>query len=257
MNQEPEAVFASLATLVEKGVAVPAAAKGIRNLPRNTWPKGKGGAVATNLVAWAKTVPAGERTAQDYLETVQFAGDLAGQLPAEQAAALRKELKELRVAAFFVGTVREQMRYDTPRMVVEAGKPFEITLENNDSMPHNLVVVNLGDREKYGPTTTEMKPDDLDAQGRPYMPKGLKYLAATKLIEPGQKTTLKMTAPAKEGDYDYFCTYPSHWELMWGRMVVTKDVDAYLQAHPDAAASAGGVGMPDGATVAHVHHHGN
>ena len=188
------------------------------------------------------------------METVQFAGDLAGQLPPEQASALRKDLKELRVATFYISTVREQMRYDVPRMVVEAGKPFEIILENGDSMPHNLVVVNLGDREKFGPTTTDMKPDDLDPQGRPYMPKGLKFLAATKLIEPGQKTTLKMVAPEKEGDYDYFCTYPSHWELMWGRLVVTKDVDAYLQSHAEAAPAGQGVG--EGA-AAHVHHHGN
>ncbi len=254
MKENEAKVFDALATLIKREQLVTNAAKGIRNLPRNTWPKGKGGAIATNLVAWAKTVPAADRTTQEYLETVQFAGDLAGQLPAEQAASVRKDLKELRVATFYITTVREQMRYDTPRLVVEAGKPFEIHLENGDSMPHNLVVVNLGDREKFGPTTTDMKPDDLDAQGRPYMPKGLKFLAATKLIEPGQKTTLKMVAPEKEGDYDYFCTYPSHWELMWGRLVVTKDVDAYLQSHAEAPPTGQGVG--EGA-AAHVHHHGN
>ena len=81
---------------------------------------------------------------------MQFAGDLAGLLPAEQAAGSADELKGLRVAVFVVNTVREQMRYDTPRLVVEAGKPFEVIFQNGDFMPHNFVVVNPGTRPKVG-----------------------------------------------------------------------------------------------------------
>ena len=66
------------------------------------------------------------------------------------------------------------------------------------------------------------------------MPKSKDILDATKLVEPGQKEILKMTAPKEQGDYEYFCTYPGHWERMWGRLVVTNDVDAYLEAHPNA-----------------------
>ena len=28
------------------------------------------------------------------------------------------------------------------------------------------------------------------------------------------------------------CTYPGHYMIMWGQLIVTKDVDAYLQTHP-------------------------
>ena len=31
---------------------------------------------------------------------------------------------------------------------------------------------------------------------------------------------MKLIAPKKEGEYEYFCTYPNHWEMMWGRMIV-------------------------------------
>jgi azurin len=41
-----------------------------------------------------------------------------------------------------------------------------------------------------------------------------------------------MTAPAEPGDYEYVCTFPGHYVIMWGKLVVTKDVDAYLQANP-------------------------
>ena len=43
-----------------------------------------------------------------------------------------------------------------------------------------------------------------------------------------------VVAPGREGDYEYVCTYPGHWEMMWGTLVVTRDVDAYLQKHPVA-----------------------
>src|SRR5439155_19150114 len=99
--------------------------------------------------------------------------------------------------------VREQMRYDTPRLVVEAGKPFEIIVENTDFMPHNLAVVKPGTREKVGLAAATMKPDELDGQGRAYLPQTTDILAATRLLEPGQKETLKLTAPAQEGDNEY------------------------------------------------------
>ncbi len=124
------------------------------------------------------------------------------------------------------------MRYDTPRLVVTAGQPFEIRFENVDFMPHNLVVVRPGKREKIGLASAKMKPDDLDRKGRAFVPRSPDILAATALIEPRQKTSLKFTAPTEEGNYEYFCTYPGHYLIMWGQLIVTRDVDGYLRAHP-------------------------
>ncbi len=247
-------IFVTLAQMVQKGDLVVDAARGMRAIERKNWDKAHAGAAASSLVEWAKKVPASERTGQEYVETVQFANDLAGYLPAEQAAALRKDLKELRVAVFVVNTVREQMRYDTPRLVVEAGKPFEIILQNFDFMPHNLAVVTPGSRKKLADIAAKMKPDQLDNQGRAYMPGGPDILGSTKLLENGQRATLKLIAPSKEGDYEYFCTYPNHWELMWGRLIVTKDVDAYLQAHPDAALPKPAKASASAADAAEHHH---
>ena len=234
MGREPAAVFTALGGLIGKGEQVLAAAQGIRALPRDTWPKPAGGAVATSLLGWAKTVPVGQRTSQDYVETVQVANDLSGLLPADQAGALRKELKAYRVDVYVVRAVREQMRYDTPRIVVEAGKAFEIIVENDDFMPHNLVVVKPGAREAVGKASATMTPDKLDRSGRAFVPDSTDILAATKSIEAGQRATLKLTAPTTPGDYEYVCTFPDHYQMMWGRLVVTKDVDAYLLANPVA-----------------------
>jgi len=234
MNHEPEAIFSALSELIGRGEEVPAAARGLNGLPRPKWPRMQAGAAATGLVAWARTVPAGERTSQDYSGIVQLAGDLAGLLPPEKAAGLRKELHDLRVSLFVIRTVREQMRYDTPRLVVEAAKPFEIVFENGDFMPHNLVLVKPNTREKVGLAAATMKPEGLDDEGRAYVPRSSDILAASKMLLPGQKESLKLTAPAMEGEHEYFCTFPGHYQVMWGRLIVTKDVDAYLQAHPEA-----------------------
>jgi azurin len=196
--------------------------------------------VAESVLTWAKTVPAAQRSNQDVVSTIQTAGELAGLLPATDAARLRKELRAVSVAVFVVHTVHEKMSYDTPRIVVEAGKPFEIILINVDTMPHNLVVVNPASHEKVGVAASTMTPDKLDKEGRAFIPKSSDILAATKTLDPGQKETLKMTAPAKEGDYEYVCTFPGHFAIMWGKLIVTKDVDAYLAAHPQVTTA--GVG---------------
>ena len=127
------------------------------------------------------------------------------------------------------------MRYDTPRLVVQANQPIEIRFENVDFMPHNLVIVKPGTREKVGRASERMKPEELDDEGRAYMADQADILAATRMLESGQKTVLKFTTPSQEGDYEYLCTFPQHYQIMRGEFVVTANVGKYLSTHPQAA----------------------
>ena len=213
------------------------AARTLMQFPRDTWDKDAAGPAAESILVWAKTVSADKRTSQDYVETAQTGMELTGLLSAKEGTKIRRELRGLGVSVYVIKTVREQMRYDTPRLVVEAGKPFEVIIENMDFMPHNLVFVEPGTRMSVSNAVALMKPDKLDRQGRAYMPdpRQFKVIDGTKLIEPGQKAVLKINAPKKEGDYEYVCTFPEHAMMMYGTLVVTKDVDAYLAEHPMAA----------------------
>lgn len=233
-----KANFTLLANSLREGKDRTVAAAAIMQLPRDSWSKDAAGPVAESVLTWAKTVPAKDRSNQDVVSTIQTASELAGILPAADAARLRKELRAVSVAVFVLHTVHEKMSYDTTRIVVEAGKPFEIILVNVDTMPHNLAVVNPGTREKVGTAASTMTPDKLDKEGRAFIPKSTDILAATKTLEPGQKETLKMTAPTKEGEYEYVCTFPGHFAIMWGKLIVTKDVDAYLAANPQGTTAA-------------------
>jgi hypothetical protein len=158
----------------------------LRSLPRSALSADR----CANIAAASSLGPrrAGGRSHEpDYLSTLQFTEGLVTLLPASRAADVLKDLRELRVAVFVVGTVREQMRYDTPRLIVEAGKPFEITFVNSDLMPHNLTIVTPGSRKRIGELAMKMKPQELDDRRRAYVPKDDAILAATRLLENGQR----------------------------------------------------------------------
>src|SRR5205085_3038681 len=169
--------------------------------------------------------PTSDRTDPDFLNALQFTTDLAALLPEEKARTLAKTLRGLGPAVVVLRTVYEQMRYDKQLIVVEAGKPVAITLENADAMPHNLAVLMPGALEEIG-NAAEKMPSEPDAEGRLYVPASPKVLHATKLVAPGQKTQLAFTAPAEAGEYPYVCTFPGHWRRMTGIMTVVEDVEA-------------------------------
>jgi azurin len=212
------------------------AARALTQLPKDAWSREEAAPVVESIISWGKSVPEKSRTGQDYVETLQVGQELAALLPPESANGLRRQLRALGVPVFVIKTVHEQMRYDTPRIVVEPGKPLEVIFENLDAMPHNIVFVTPGARESLATAAQTMSPTKLDKKGRAYVPAGEKVLEASKIIEPGQKQTLKFSAPQKPGEYEYVCTFPGHWMIMWGKMVVTPDVDKYLNEKSTTAA---------------------
>jgi len=226
--------FSLIAGQLSSGKDVSVSARALRKLPRDTWAKDQAAPLSAAILKWAKGIPAGQRTDQEFVETIQVGMDLATLLPVDDSARVRGELVDLSVSVFVIKTVREQMRYDVGRLVVVAGQPFEIIFENDDMMPHNLAVVEPNSREAIGAVTDKMQPTVLDKQGRPFIPTdralARKILGATKLLEPGQKETLKLTAPTRSGAYEYVCTFPEHWKVMFGQLVVVKDKAALLQA---------------------------
>ncbi|MDB6117973.1 MAG: outer membrane protein precursor, partial [Verrucomicrobiaceae bacterium] len=225
--------FAVLAKNLIEGKERNTAVDAIRQLPHESWDKAQAAAIAESLLAYAKTVPQNKRTEQDFVELTQLGIDMAG---LADNATLRKELRGLGVAVFVVKTVREGLKFDTTRLVVEKGKSFQIIFENSDVMPHNLLVVGEGKAVEIGVATMTMGPSEKDKQGRQYVPKNYKLIEGTKLLEPTQKQTIELKAPGKEGTMDFVCTFPGHFMTMHGTIVVAKDVDDYLAKNPTAPA---------------------
>ena len=221
---DAKATASALAGLLANGEQVPAATQALKQLGKDVWSKEKAAPAVAGVASWARAIPVAQRTSPDVVEALTVAEGLAGLLGDAEAKAARADLANLSVRSMVIRTVREQMKYDTPRLIVEAGKPFEIVLINDDMMPHNLAVVAPGARQDVAIAAQTMKPDELDAHGRAFMPKSDKILGATRLVNPGKSERLMLTAPTTEGQYEYVCTFPGHWTIMWGTLVVTKDL---------------------------------
>ena len=132
------------------------------------------------------------------------------------------------VAKFVISCVPEVMRYTKESIAVETGQPVKIVFTNPDATDHNLVIVKPGALEEVGMAANEMAKDPRNASSD-FIPKSKRklILQATKMIGPTRKTqvhVLRFIAPDKPGVYPYVCTFPGHWVVMKGVMVVAEDL---------------------------------
>lgn len=119
----------------------------------------------------------------------------------------------------------DAMQFDLKEATVSAGCPtITIELTHTGKLPaaamgHNVVVS----------TTTDMAGVTRDAVkagvANNYVPKSdVRVIAATTLVGGGQKT--KIAFPGKKltagGDYSFYCSFPGHYTMMKGKLIVTK-----------------------------------
>src|SRR5262249_14940778 len=142
--------FKAIARFVRSDTDRQAAIQALLRIPAAHWPKEDAKPVLGDLLAYIRKVPAQERTAPAVLDAMQLADALLPFLPLNEAKQLRKELGDLGIRVIRLATVPDQMLYDKDRIVVRAGKPVEIILENNDLMPHNFVITQPGALEEIG-----------------------------------------------------------------------------------------------------------
>ena len=118
-----------------------------------------------------------------------------------------------------IKTIQNEMKYDLNQFEVEADTKVTLVFENNDFMQHNLLILQKGSIEKVGAAADKMAQDP-DGADNNYVPKMPEVLHATTLVSPNEKTTLSFTAPTIPGEYPFVCTFPGHWRIMRGIMVV-------------------------------------
>lgn len=102
---------------------------------------------------------------------------------------------------------------------MKAGQPVKIIFTNPDATQHNLVIVEPAALEEVGMAGNEM------AKAPPRITKGFvpdhpTILHQSKLLNPDTGEVLRLAAPKKPGTYPYLCTFPGHWIIMRGEMVV-------------------------------------
>ena len=111
------------------------------------------------------------------------------------------------------------MQYDIKEIRAKPGEVLEITLENGDTMQHNLLIVAPGKMAEVGVAADRMG-ETPEGKACQFVPKSAAVLAVMGLVDPGKTGTLRFTVPEKPGTYNYVCTYPGHWRMMNGKLKV-------------------------------------
>lgn len=121
---------------------------------------------------------------------------------------------------FNLNTVSQKMAFDKTTLHAKVGQTVEIVLNNKDEMPHNLVVITAGSLESFGKMVDNFLKDP-DAAKSGYIPNSRYVLGATKMLEPGKTDSFIFKLPNKPGRYPFVCTFPGHWQMMKGEIIVT------------------------------------
>jgi len=119
-------------------------------------------------------------------------------------------------------TGNDQMRYNLSEIKVQAGATVVIELTNIGKMPaaamsHNWVVLNrpVSNEEFVAfATASSQNPPTYIAADTDLV------LAHIKMLGPGESDTVEFTAPSTPGEYEFLCTFPGHYAIMRGKMIV-------------------------------------
>lgn len=119
-------------------------------------------------------------------------------------------------------TGNDQLKFSVNEIKATAGEELRIEFANVGRMPkeamaHNLVILKPmaeGEVNALAMAASSHPPD--------YLPDDRSaVLFHTKMLGPDEKETITITAPAEAGEYPYLCTFPGHFAVMKGKLVVS------------------------------------
>tara|TARA_B100000214_G_C23965440_1_gene627474 strand:- start:128 stop:619 length:492 start_codon:yes stop_codon:yes gene_type:complete len=125
-----------------------------------------------------------------------------------------KKWQEFTIAA--IGNTMSEMKYDVENITVQEGNWVRIYLINegiDPAMLHNIVFINFGTRKEVASQSMEAGPS------KKFVPDNKNVIAYSDLAQPGETVILEFEAP-KKGNYEFFCSYPGHAEIMRGYFFV-------------------------------------
>ena len=112
----------------------------------------------------------------------------------------------------------DQMQFDKKVLSASPGQKVTLTLNhtgrgNKMIMGHNFVLL------KSGVDVDDFAQRAVEANENEYIPEGNEMIAYTELIGGGETTNITFEAPST-GIYTFICTFPAHYQLMRGQLIV-------------------------------------
>jgi putative heme-binding domain-containing protein len=127
--------------------------------------------------------------------------------------------KGIKGARSIVVAAGKNLSFDERSLIVRAGEPIRLTFRNPDVVPHNWILVAPGTLNKVGDLVNKLVAEP-DAVARHYVPRSDDVLVYTDIVGPGESFTIHFRAPLQKGRYPYLCSFPGHWMVMNGQMIV-------------------------------------
>ena len=120
---------------------------------------------------------------------------------------------------FIIINSNDLMKFDQNEFRVFEGQKITLTLNHTGKMSkeimgHNFVLL------KKETNLNDFAQRAMLARENEYIPDGNETIAYTKMIGGGESDTITFTAPEK-GSYTYICTFPGHYGLMKGILIVS------------------------------------
>ncbi len=115
----------------------------------------------------------------------------------------------------------EEMKYAVDTLTVAAGAEVTLILENTATLPtmvHNVVILTTNSDEDVNRIGMAAL---VAGEESGYLPEDDAIFAATPMAQPGETVRVTFTAPSEPGMHRFICTYPGHYGLMQGVLVVT------------------------------------
>lgn len=134
--------------------------------------------------------------------------------------------KQANLKTVNITCVPERMLYSIRDFAVKPGQPVKLVFVNSDATDHNLVIVKPDCMAEVGIAANEMAKDPRNVNSDFIPPtKGDLILHSTVMVGATRSRlidVLRFEAPTEPGLYPYVCTFPGHWIVMNGVMVVAE-----------------------------------
>ena len=112
------------------------------------------------------------------------------------------------------------LQYAQRELRVKAGAKVAMTFRNLDpSMPHNVVVVEPDRLSSIGEESMKLAASPHGA-AKHYVPEDKGVIALSPVLQSGNSYVIYFRSPRKPGSYPYLCTFPGHWQVMQGKLIV-------------------------------------
>jgi putative heme-binding domain-containing protein len=113
----------------------------------------------------------------------------------------------------------KNLTYSVRSFTARADEPIQLVFLNPDVVPHNWALARPGTLSKVGDLANKIIAEP-DAASRHYIPRTDDIIAYSDIVAPQEETKIFFRAPKEPGRYPYLCTFPGHWMVMNGEMIV-------------------------------------